>query len=93
MGLGAGVADDDNRHRTWARRHRCRGRPGLRGHDVLGVDVDRQRVAQLGTWTPPTDSGSAELGQVRSALSWTRGRAYEGLVVVMKSTVPPGTTA
>ena len=20
------------------------------GHDVLGVDVDRQRVAQLGTW-------------------------------------------
>ena len=63
------------------------------GHDVLGVDVDRQRVAQLGTWTPPTDSGSADLCQVRSALSWTRGRAYEGLVVVMKSTVPPGTTA
>ena len=79
------------------------------GHDVLGVDVDRQRVAQLGTrtlplyepglkplvdaaldagalrflhldevaeelgeaaliatGTPPTDSGSADLHQVRS---------------------------
>ena len=104
------------------------------GHDVLGVDIDRHRVAQLGTGaiplyepglkplvdaaldagalrflhlgevaeelgeavliatgTPPTDSGSADLRQVRAALSWTRDRASEGLVVVMKSTVPPGT--
>ena len=38
------------------------------GHDVLGVDVDRQRVSQLGTGTPPTDSGSADLCQVRSPL-------------------------
>ena len=63
------------------------------GHDVLGVDVDRQRVAQLGTGTPPTDSGSADLCQVRSVFSWTRDRASEGLVVVRKSTVTPGTTA
>ena len=103
------------------------------GYDVLGVDVDRQRIAMLAagktpfyetgletrlcaglqkgrlrflhrdevseplgevaliaTGTPPADSGAADLSQVRSALEWVRVYGACGLVVVMKSTVPPG---
>ena len=103
------------------------------GHDVLGVDIDRQRVAALqsgdtpifepglheliretsssgklrflhnddvaeslgdvvmiATGTPPSVTGAADLSQVRAALDWaTRERA--DCLVVMKSTVPPGT--
>ena len=103
------------------------------GYDVLGVDVDRQRIAMLAsgktpfyepgleallriglqegrlrflhrdevseplgeaaliaTGTPPADSGAADLSQVWSALEWVRVHGARGLVVVMKSTVPPG---
>ena len=104
------------------------------GHDVLGVDVDTQRVhtlrsgetpvyepdldcglnaalktgnlrfaycgdvdeslgdiALIATGTPSAVGGAADLHQVRSALKWVKTRAARGLVVVMKSTVPPGT--
>jgi len=104
------------------------------GHDVLGLDVDRGRVAdyqqgrvhiiepdlpemiqsslrtgklrflhnddvseELGdlvlitTGTPQSVNGSADLSQVRTALRWLRDRVSPGTVVVMKSTVPPGT--
>ena len=103
------------------------------GHAVLGVDIDRDRLATLqggrvhlyepglearvadevrsgrlrflhrddvreplgaaaviATGTPPTDSGAADLSQVKSAVDWIKARQSRDLVVVMKSTVPPG---
>ena len=103
------------------------------GHTVLGVDVDRDRLATLragsvhlyepgleariaagvrsgrlrfahpddvdeslggaaliATGTPPADSGAADLSQVRAAVGWVKARQPGDLVVVMKSTVPPG---
>jgi UDPglucose 6-dehydrogenase len=103
------------------------------GHDVLGVDIDRERVdaycrgkvpfyepglcdivrdglqrrrlrfvapgdvsgplgevIMIATGTPTGDGGGVDLSQVRSALAWARSRQTNG-IVVMKSTVPPGT--
>ena len=103
------------------------------GHAVLGIDIDRERLATLqagkvhlyepglearvaeevrkgqlrflhrdevdeplgdavviATGTPPTDSGAADLSQVKSAVGWIRAREPRDVVVVMKSTVPPG---
>ncbi len=103
------------------------------GHAVLGVDIDRGRLATLqtgkvhlyepgleacvakgvrngklrflhrdevdeplgaaaviATGTPPTESGAADLSQVKSAVGWIKARQPRDLVVVMKSTVPPG---
>ena len=103
------------------------------GHTVLGVDIDRGRLATLqcgrihlyepgledrvadgvrsgrlrflhrddvaeplgaaamiATGTPPTESGAADLSQVKSAVGWVKARQTGNLVVVMKSTVPPG---
>ncbi|MCY4364749.1 MAG: UDP-glucose/GDP-mannose dehydrogenase family protein [Chloroflexi bacterium] len=103
------------------------------GHDVLGVDLDRQRIARLSsgeapfyepgldarviagllkgqlrflhldevsellgemvliaTGTPPSAGGDADLSQVWSALEWVGLHGAPGLLVVMKSTVPPG---
>ena len=103
------------------------------GHDVLGIDLDRQRIARLSsgeapfyepgleglirtglqegrlrflhrdevseplgeaaiiaTGTPPADGGGADLSQVWSALEWVRVHGARGLVVIMKSTAPPG---
>lgn len=42
------------------------------------------------TGTPPTSTGSPDLSQVRSALAWLKRFDLEGVVLVMKSTVPPG---
>ena len=104
------------------------------GHEVLGLDVDRERVKSLArgvvpiyepglseiihdaiksgnlrfehisdfdktlgdvvliaTGTPMSDSGAADLSQVYSAIQWAKERMCDGGVVVMKSTVPPGT--
>ena len=48
-------------------------------------------VVLIATGTPPSETGAADLSQVRAALEWaTRGQA-DSLVVAMKSTVPPGT--
>ena len=103
------------------------------GHAVLGIDIDRGRLATLqagkihlyepdlearvaegmrngrlrflhrdevseplgdaavvATGTPPTDSGAADLSQIKSAVGWIKARGPRDLVVVMKSTVPPG---
>lgn len=103
------------------------------GHAVLGIDIDRERLATLqagkvhlyepgledrvadgvrsgrlrflhpddvdeplgaaaviATGTPPTASGAADLSQVKSAVGWIKSKAPRDLVVVMKSTVPPG---
>ena len=104
------------------------------GHDVLGIDIDRDKVKAyasgsvpihepglsrlidraalsgrlrflhvdevaeplgevilIATGTPMSDLGSVDLAQVRSALSWIIGRPPDAGVIVMKSTVPPGT--
>ena len=104
------------------------------GHEVLGIDVDRQRLkslragqapiyepgleerlstgvrggnlrflhpddvdeslgdaAVIATGTPPSRTGGADLGQVRAAVDWLAAKRPNGLVLVMKSTVPPGT--
>ncbi len=104
------------------------------GHEVLGVDINRDRVrslssgrvpfyepglesrisaglsagslrfthpddaseplgeiALISTGTPPRQSGAADLSQVRSGLEWIKSQPHDNLVVVMKSTVPPGT--
>ena len=106
------------------------------GHDVLGVDIDRNKVqgycngaapiyepgldelvrdalrngnlrfqhadevdGPLGdvilitTGTPTNETGGADLTQVRSALLWTIEKQPGDGVIVMKSTVPPGTGA
>ena len=103
------------------------------GHAVLGIDIDRGRLATLqagkvhlyepgleacvaegvrkgrlrflhrdevaeplgaaavvATGAPPTDSGAADLSQVKSTVSWVKAKESRDLVVVMKSTVPPG---
>ena len=48
-------------------------------------------IAMIAVGTPSTESGSADLRYVRSAEATIREKAVPGTVVVMKSTVPPGT--
>lgn len=48
-------------------------------------------VALIAVGTPPAPDGSADLHRVRSALSWITARRRSDTLVVMKSTVPPGT--
>jgi UDPglucose 6-dehydrogenase len=48
-------------------------------------------VTIVATGTPQTANGAADLSQVRSALNWIRSQDHADTVVVMKSTVPPGT--
>ena len=55
------------------------------------VDEPLGEVAVISTGTPPLGSGAVDLHQVQSALTWIEGRGARGLVVAMKSTVPPGT--
>ena len=50
-------------------------------------------VIIITTGTPDREAGAADLGQVRSALEWIKNKQPGGGVVVMKSTVPPGTGA
>ena len=49
------------------------------------------QVALIATGTPATENGGADLAQVRSALAWIKEQNPRDLVLVMKSTVPPGT--
>ena len=77
--------------------------PGLQ--DCLASAVDRGNLrffpsdeftgslgdaALIATGTPAATNGEADLSQVRAALAWVRSRKPGSLVVVMKSTVPPG---
>ena len=45
----------------------------------------------IATGTPTGKSGGVELRYVREALSWVKEKEPQGCVVIMKSTVPPGT--
>ena len=67
------------------------------GRLVVTGDV-RAAVAGAGVvivavGTPPTPDGEADLSQVHAALREVSAHAADGTVVVIKSTVPPGTTA
>ncbi len=55
------------------------------------VDEELGEAVLISTGTPPTHGGAADLQQVRKAVNWVKDRASNDLVVVMKSTVPPGT--
>ncbi len=48
-------------------------------------------VIVIAVGTPPNEAGGADLSQVLAALHWVKGVQRERAVVVMKSTVPPGT--
>jgi UDPglucose 6-dehydrogenase len=48
-------------------------------------------VVLITAGTPPSDTGAADLRQVRSALDWARQRQTNDAIMIMKSTVPPGT--
>ena len=54
-------------------------------HDELGD------IIVVATGTPSTNSGAADLAQVWHALSWLKTFDLQNRVVLMKSTVPPGT--
>ncbi len=47
-------------------------------------------VVIIATGTPSAEAGMADLSQVRSAIEWVSRRQPAGGVVVMKSTIPPG---
>ena len=55
------------------------------------VNEDLGDVALIAVGTPAGESYAPELSQVQAAVRWVRERANGNLVVVMKSTVPPGT--
>ena len=55
------------------------------------VDKDLGEVALIAVGTPAGEGYAPELGQVLAAVRWVKERCNGNLVVVMKSTVPPGT--
>jgi UDPglucose 6-dehydrogenase len=61
---------------------------------ALADEVDRiEGIAMVAVGTPSTATGSADLRFVRSVIDTIAENAEPGSVVVMKSTVPPGTGA
>ena len=67
------------------------GAGSIRFRQSDDVDEDLEEVAIIAVGTPPAEGYASELGQVRAAVRWVRERAKGNMVVVMKSTVPPGT--
>ncbi|MCI0841883.1 MAG: UDP-glucose/GDP-mannose dehydrogenase family protein [Chloroflexi bacterium] len=78
--------------------------PGLRELLKAGVDGGKLsfaanqdvneplgEVVVIATGTPPTETGSADLSQVKESLKWVRDRCGGEHTVLVKSTVPPGT--
>ena len=55
------------------------------------MDAALGDVVLITTGTPPTESGAPDLSQVWTALTWLKTFDLREVVVVMKSTVPPGT--
>lgn len=50
-------------------------------------------VVMIATGTPASANDEADLSQIRSALTWVKSRRPNDAVLVMKSTVPPGSGA
>ena len=63
----------------------------LRLQHTSGVEEPLGDVVLICTGTPTSPAGSADLSQVRSAVEWVAERQHRSSVVVVKSTVPPGT--
>jgi UDPglucose 6-dehydrogenase len=61
-------------------------------HDAETAMTGAQ-IIMLAVGTPPLSDGRADLTQVRAALSQAMQHAGPETVIVIKSTVPPGTTA
>lgn len=68
-----------------------RGSGRLRFSHTDEATLERHDIALIAVGTPSLPNGAADLSQVRASLDWVVGNAPPGLVVVMKSTVPPGT--
>ncbi len=62
----------------------------LRFAHIDEVEEDLGDAVLITTGTPSAAGGAANLTQARSALAWVAGRNVGDLLVVMKSTVPPG---
>jgi UDPglucose 6-dehydrogenase len=60
--------------------------------DDVAAAMEGAGVAMVAVGTPPLADGSADLSQVREAIAAVADCARPGTVVVIKSTVPPGTT-
>ncbi|MCH8061443.1 MAG: UDP-glucose/GDP-mannose dehydrogenase family protein [Chloroflexi bacterium] len=71
--------------------HRAIKSGNLRFATTTEVDEQLGEVVIIATGTPMSESDTADLSQVYSAIEWAKGRMSDGDVVVMKSTVPPGT--
>ncbi|RJE89745.1 UDP-glucose/GDP-mannose dehydrogenase family protein [Paenibacillus sp. 1011MAR3C5] len=70
-------------------RHRAGNRLFFR-HDVAET-VRRNEVIMIAVGTPSAEDGSADLVYVRSVLNDIAGALNDSKVIIMKSTVPPGT--
>ena len=62
-------------------------------HDEAAAAMQGAEVIMIAVGTPPLGDGRADLTQVRAALSQAVRHAGPETVIVIKSTVPPGTTA
>jgi UDPglucose 6-dehydrogenase len=60
--------------------------------DDMGEAVRGAGIVFIAVGTPPRPDGGADLSQVRAALRQLKEHVAGGAVVVIKSTVPPGTT-
>jgi UDPglucose 6-dehydrogenase len=61
--------------------------------DDVAVAMDNAEMALLAVGTPPHRDGRADLRQVRMAIAAAIAHAKPGAVIVIKSTIPPGSTA
>jgi UDPglucose 6-dehydrogenase len=59
----------------------------------IAVGARDAGIAMVAVGTPPTDSGEADLSQVRDAVAGAAANLRRGAVIAVKSTIPPGTTA
>ena len=99
-----GVDIDPRKIDTYRRGHVPFYEPGL--SDLIGAGLRHENLRFLhtteileplgdaiiiATGTPSRDTGGADLSYVRGALSWIKERQPDGGLVIVKSTVPPGT--
>lgn len=56
--------------------------------DIAELNTD---IVMIAVGTPSLSNGAADLSQVKSALKWVIENTVRPVVIVMKSTVPPGT--
>lgn len=63
----------------------------LRYAHIDEVKGDLGDIVVIATGTPALPTGAADLSQVRAAIEWVKQVQPGGALVIMKSTVPPGT--